>query len=93
METGWTRTAPTSPGWYLIKEHRKFGNRYTAVKIVRKNGKLFITTESYYPLQPFEPVNNGDEWLFLEKTSWIHRIHQKFRTRVLRAHFGWKRGE
>lgn len=65
----WTTQAPVVPGWFLVKEQRSTGRRYTAVRITKKpfQSQLYIGTEGYIPPQPFTPVANGDEWFMLEK--------------------------
>jgi hypothetical protein len=65
----WTTQPPVFPGWFLVKEQRSTGNRYTAVRITKKpfRSELYIGTDGYAPPTLFKPIDIGDEWLTLEK--------------------------
>lgn len=68
---GWTTEIPTNTGWYVVKERMQNGfaewDRVSLMKLERRMFKMYIATDSEYPMRLFRPEpNSGVEYLRLE---------------------------
>ena len=68
---GWTTEIPTLTGWYVVKERMQNGfaewDRVSLMKLERRMFKMYIATDSEYPMRLFRPdLESGVEYLRLE---------------------------